>query len=166
MSGVSQVALIGLLAGVLLLVLALLAWQQARSRRVAGPVVYAVEDAVAFVTARLDGDVAERLTLADVRRILEWEIYYLQGLAQPDRRNPVETVAGGTEQAVAFIAAEIAEKHGVSYSPGDIAEVLRHEAEYLVAIGAVGEPVEPADPVDSTGGDEGAGESSERGEPR
>lgn len=166
MSGVSQVALIGLLAGVLLLVLALLVWQQAQHRRVAGPVVYAVEDAVAFVTARLDGEVAARLTVAGVRRILEWEVFYLQGLAQPDRRNRVETVAGGTEQAVAFVGAEIAEKHGVSYSPGDIAEVLRHEAEYLVAIGAVGEPVEHVDPVDSTAGDTGAGESREEGEPR
>jgi hypothetical protein len=77
----------------------------------------------------------------DIRRILEWEVFYLQGLAQEKRNNPVETVAGGHEASVAYIADQIHSKHGVSYSHEQIAEVLRLEADYLVAIGAVGEPV-------------------------
>jgi hypothetical protein len=42
---------------------------------------------------------------------------------------------------VEYIADEIRSKHGVSYSQEQIAEVLRLEADYLVAIGAVGDPV-------------------------
>lgn len=143
MSPGSQVALVGFLVAVLLAVLALLAWQQAQRRAVAAPVVYGVEDAVAFVVARLERPVAERLRTDGVRRILEWEVFYLQGLAQPDRHRPVETVAGGAAEAVSYIADRIAARHGVTYSPADIAEVLRLEAEYLVSIGAVGEPVDP-----------------------
>ena len=148
MSGGALLALISLLVGAFLVILALVVWQEARKRPSYEPLEYVVEDAVKHVEAGLALEGEEVLTRADIRRILEWEVYYLQGLAQDDRRNPVETVAGGHDASVEYIVAEIASKHGVTYSPEQVADVLRYEADYLLRIGAVG------DPVGSTGGEE------------
>jgi hypothetical protein len=137
------VAFVALLVGILLAIVALIVWQAAKRRPSYEPLEYVVEDAVTHVYERL-GE-GSPLSKADVRRILEWEVFYLQGLAQKDRRNPVETVAGGHEASVEYIADQIQNKHGVSYSHGDIAEVLRLEADYLLAIGAVGDPVDPGE---------------------
>jgi hypothetical protein len=143
-SPTSVVAFVGLLVGLFLVIVALIVWQEAKRRPSYEPLEYVVEDAITHVYERLDERVP--LSKADVRRILEWEVFYLQGLAQKNRRNPVETVAGGHEVSVEFIATQIQQKHGVSYSQDDIAEVLRLEADYLLAIGAVGDPVDPVDP--------------------
>ncbi|MEX0865144.1 MAG: hypothetical protein WD269_09760 [Acidimicrobiia bacterium] len=140
MSPAALIALVGLLVGVFLVVVALVLWQEARRRPSYDLLEYVVEDAVKHVTAGLDE--ASGLGRGDVRRILEWEVFYLQGLAQEDRHNPVETVAGGHQASIEYIAAQIEAKHGVAYSQDDIAEVLRLEADYLMAIGAVGGQVE------------------------
>ena len=63
----------------------------------------------------------------------------------PARPTSSETVAGGHEASIEYIAGEIEEKHGVSYPHDQIDEVLRLEADYLMAIGAVGDPVETGD---------------------
>lgn len=139
MSGIEVLTFVGLLVGVLLVIVAMLVWQEAKRRPSYDPLEYVVNDAVKHIVARLPED--SGLRNADVRRILEWEVFYLQGLAQDNRRNPVETVAGGHQQSIEFIADQIHTKHGVSYPQDQIAEVLRLEADYLVAIGAVGEPV-------------------------
>ena len=143
MSPAAIIAFVALLLGVLLLIVALMVWQEARRRPSYEPLEYVVEDAVKHVQQGLSEHV--QLSRADIRRILEWEVFYLQGLAQEDRSNPVETVAGGHQASVEYIAAEIEERHGVSYPLGDIEEVLRLEADYLAAIGAVGEPVDMGD---------------------
>ena len=143
MSPAAIIGFVGLLVGVLLVIVALMVWQEARRRPSYEPLEYVVEDAVKHIQERLPTD--SSLTRSDIRRILEWEVFYLQGLAQEDRNNPVETVAGGHRASVGFIASEIEEQHGVSYPHEDIQEVLRLEADYLMAIGAVGEPVEPGD---------------------
>ena len=143
MSPAAIIAFVGLLVGVLLLIVALMVWQEARRRPSYEPLEYVVEDAVKHVQQGLPE--GAHLSKADIRRILEWEVFYLQGLAQDDRRNPEETVAGGHPASVEYIAAEIEERHGVSYPLEDIEEVLRLEADYLAAIGAVGEPVEMGD---------------------
>ena len=65
----------------------------------------------------------------------------MQGLAQDDRGNPVETVAGGHGASIEYIRSEIEDKHRVAYSHDEVEGVLALEADYLVAIGAVGEPV-------------------------
>jgi hypothetical protein len=127
------------LGGVLLLIMALLVWQQARARPTYQPLEYVVEHAVLHILERLPEGV--RLNRADVRRILDYELHYLQGLAQDDRRNPVDTIAGGHDASIQWIQSEIQSKHGVTYSFDDIATVLALEADYLVAIGAVGDPV-------------------------
>jgi hypothetical protein len=139
MSTVEVLTFVALLFGLFLVIVALMVWQEAKRRPSYEPLEYVVNDAVKHIVERLPED--SELGRADVRRILEWEVFYLQGLAQEKRRNPVETVAGGHQASIEYIADRIHTKHGVSYPQGDIAEVLRLEADYLVAIGAVGDPV-------------------------
>jgi len=139
MSSLEIFTFVALLAGLLLVIVALMVWQEARRRPTYEPLEYVVNDAVKHVAERLPEDTS--LRRSDIRRILEWEVYYLQGLAQEKRKNVVETVAGGHQASVEYIADQIHTKHGVSYPQEEIAEVLRLEADYLVAIGAVGEPV-------------------------
>jgi hypothetical protein len=141
MSG-SAVALVVLLAGVFLVIVALVVWQEAKRRPSYEPLEYVIEDAVRHVEAGLESEGNDNLRRSDVRRILEWEVYYLQGLAQDNRRNPVETIAGGHRVSIEYIIEQIASKHGVSYAPRDVEDVLRHEADYLFRIGAVGEAVD------------------------
>lgn len=142
MSPVTTVAFVGLLVAIFVFVVAAMVYQEARGRSPAteGP-VYVVEDAVAFIWDRLKPEPRQRLRPADVRRIVEWEVYYLQGLAQKNRRNPVEVTAGGAPAAIEYIVERIAGEHGVSYAHDDVAAVLALEARYLASIGAVGEPV-------------------------
>jgi len=139
MSSLEVFTFVFLLVGVLLVIVALMVWQEAKRRPSYEPLEYVVNDAVKHIAERLPDSIEFRN--ADIRRILEWEVFYLQGLAQEKRSNPVETVAGGHDLSVEYIAERIHTKHGVSYSQEQIAEVLRLEADYLVAIGAVGEPV-------------------------
>lgn len=139
MSGPEIIAFVAVLVGALLVIGAMMIWQEARRRPSYEPLEYVVNDAIKHIAERLPEDMD--LSNTDIRRMLEWEVYYLQGLAQDDRKNPVETVAGGHELSVEYIADQIRTNHDVSYSQEEIAEVLRLEADYLVAIGAVGEPV-------------------------
>ncbi|MGH3649539.1 MAG: hypothetical protein ACRDU9_02430 [Acidimicrobiia bacterium] len=139
MSSLEIFTFVALLVGLLLVIIALMVWQEARRRPTYEPLEYVVNDAVKHVAERLPEDTS--LRSSDIRRILEWEVYYLQGLAQEKRRNVVETVAGGHQASVEYIAGQIHTKHGVSYPQEEIAEVLRLEADYLVAIGAVGDQV-------------------------
>ena len=148
MTAAALVSLIAVLFGVLLLVIAIIIWQEAKKRPTYEPLEYVVEDAVRHVEAGLAAEGKDHLKKRDIRLILEWEVFYLQGLAQKKRSNPVETVAGGHEASIGYIIEQIATKHGVTYSPSDVEDVLRYEADYLLKIGAIG------DPVESLGGDE------------
>ena len=138
----SVLALVAVLVGAFLFIVALVVWQEARRRPSYDPLTYVVEDAVRHVETGLALEGEPTLPRADIRRILEWEVFYLQGLAQEDRSKPVETVAGGHEASVDFILDQVASKHGASYARRDVENVLRLEADYLLRIGAVGDPVE------------------------
>lgn len=126
------------LLAVLLIIVALVIWQHAQRQ---GPkeITFGIENAVSFITARLEPDVKSRLGQDGVRRVVEWEVFYLQGLAQDDRRHPVETVAGNYGPAVEFIKSEIARVHDRTYSSEDIGSVLALGVSYLQSIGAIGE---------------------------
>jgi hypothetical protein len=139
MSTIEIFSFVALLVGVLLVIVALMVWQEARRRPTYEPLEYVVNDAVKHIAERLPED--SGLRNSDIRRIIEWEVFYLQGLAQEDRKNPVDTVAGGHDLSVGYIADQIQQKHSVSYSHDQIEDVLRLEADYLAAIGAVGDPV-------------------------
>lgn len=123
---------------ILLTVSAVVIWQHA-SRTGPAEVTFGVTDAVDFIVPRLAPDIAARLGPAGVQRIVEWEIYYLQGLAQKNRSQPVVTVAGDYEPAVEFIVSEISRRHGVTYSRVDASAVLDEQVAYLASIGAIGD---------------------------
>lgn len=142
MSGPAVFTFVAFLVGVLLFILALMVWQESKRRPSYEALEYVVEDAVKHVEAGLEAEGNVTLRRADIRRILEWEVFYLQGLAQDKRRNPVETIAGGHEASISYIIEQIDSKHGVTYAQNDVESVLRHEADYLVRIGAVGDAVD------------------------
>jgi hypothetical protein len=131
-------------SGYLLLVLGFLlavvafgfAWQ---GRRGAADeyAVYSVEDSIRFVTERLTTATAATIKPADVRRILEWEVRYLQDPGVRDGVGPV--VAGGLPSAE--FAQESLALLGYAYDGPEIVEVLDLRAEYLREIGAVGDPL-------------------------
>jgi hypothetical protein len=155
-----EVVVAALLAAVLMVMVAALVWQEAKRRARHEPRVYVMSDAVAFVRQRLPAEVAARLDEAKVQRILEWEVYYLQGLAHA---SPRDTIAGGANEAIDFVVDGIRERNRVDHSREDVAAVLRLEADYLLAIGAVGPPVgdtvsPTADGADTIGGDPRGGE--------
>lgn len=142
MSGPAVFAFVAFLLGIFLIVVALVVWQEAKRRPSYEPLTYVIDDAVKHVETGLTREGNSQLSKADIRRILDWEVFYLQGLAQDDRSQPVETVAGGHEASIEYIMDQIATKHGVSYAREDVENVLRMEADYLFQIGAVGEAVE------------------------
>lgn len=141
MSGFTTIALGGLLAAVFFAVVAVLLWQEAKRRRDSDEAVYVISDALRHIKDHLDPEIGERVGDAGIQRIIEWGLFYLQGLAQPDRRRPVETVAGGSPTAVDYIARQIAKRHGIEILSDDIRAVLETEARYLRSIGAVGKRV-------------------------
>lgn len=140
------IALGALLFALFLLIVGLMVWQEAKRRPGPPERAYVISDAVRFVIGRLDDQTRARLGRSGVQRIIEWEVHYLQGLAQKSRRDPVETVAGGSDSSIDYVVIQIAEVNGVTYDRSDVAEVLRLEADYLMSIGAVGEAVEPDQP--------------------
>ena len=139
MSAVTLVMLGAALLAVFLGVIAALLWQEAKKRSYDEGAVYVVDDAVDFIRENLQGVDLRR---SDVKRIIEYEIFYLQGLAQDKRSKPVDVVAGGNDAAIDYIIGQIADNHGVSYAGADVRAVLELEAVYLVTIGAVGDPVD------------------------
>ena len=111
---------------------------QEHGRRVDdGVAVYGVDDAVIYIWERLPERIVSSIGQADVRRILEWEMLYLQ---QPTKRDG-PAVVGGID-AAEFVQ-ERAFETGHSYEPNEIFAVLDLQADYLRAIGAVGSPVDP-----------------------
>ena len=133
------VAVGALLFALFLLVVAVMVLQEARKTQ-PGPPVYVIEEVVPFAFRRLSDDVMSRLDLDDVQRIMEWEVFYLQGLATRGNGSSGAQPVAGSDEAVEFIR-ERAEAAGYSYEAADIEEVLLQEAAYLMEIGAVGPPV-------------------------
>jgi hypothetical protein len=114
-------------------------WQESRRMRYR-ETVYGVEDSIEFIWEGL-GDHKLGLKRSDVRRILEWEMRYLQ---KPELwEEEGQPVVGG--EAAAAYAQEQSFEEGHSYEPEQIYAVMDLQAEYLVAIGAVGDIVEPGE---------------------
>lgn len=122
---------------VLLLVMVAVTWQHGR-HPLQGEVILGIDDAVEYMVARVDSAILERLGRTGLRRIVEWEIYYLQGLAQEDRRRPIDAIAGDYEPAVSYIVNQIATLHGATYAASDVGRVLEVLVSYMASIGAVG----------------------------
>ena len=111
-------------------------WQE--SRRMRQPAaIYGVDDSIEWIWEGL-GEDKRGLKKSDVRRILEWEMHYLQ---QPSNWEDEGVPIVGGEASAAY-AQEQALAQGYAYEPDQIYAVLDLQATYLQAIGAVGSPVE------------------------
>ena len=131
----SLALLLGL--GVVLVVFAVgMAWQERRAGT-ADAVVYGVEESIDYIWDRLDSEIAESVSRGDVRRILEWELHFLQ---KPKVRGKAHPVVGGIEAAQ--YAQDRASAAGYAFEPAVIFAVLDLQAEYLGSIGAVAEPAD------------------------
>ena len=157
-----MVAVFALLAAFGLLVAAILLLQEARSMRsTAQEPIYVIEDAVRFIHQKLPATQRERLTLDDVRCMLEWQLQFVRQLGPAGNGTRARTptseplIIGGT-QAAAFIMLR-AEEGERSFSFEDIHAVLDAESHYLHRIGGIGRPVKPRD----AGGRGPAGEGEE-----
>ena len=125
------------LLGLLLVAIALaFAWQEWQAAGEAAT-VYGVEDSIEYVMAHLRPETASRLKRSDVRRILEWEVRYLQDPAVRFGGEPI--VAGGLPAA--GYAQETLARLGHAYDGPEIIEVLDLRADYLRSIGAIGAPL-------------------------
>jgi len=112
-------------------------WQESK-RMTSGEAIYGVEDSIEWIWEGL-GEDKQGLAKGDIRRILEWEMFYLQ---QPDLwQGDGQPVVGG--QAAAAYAQEKSLESGHTYEPHQIYAVLDLQASYLLAIGAIGEPADP-----------------------
>ena len=114
-------------------------WQESK-RMNQKDVIYGVEDSIEYVWEGL-GDDKHGLTKGDIRRILEWEMFYLQ---QPDLwDDDGPPVVGG--DAAATFAQEKSFEAGHAYEPSQIYAVLDLQTSYLEAIGAIGDRANPGD---------------------
>lgn len=112
-------------------------WQESK-RMTSREAIYGVEDSIVYIWESL-GEDKHGLTRGDIRRILEWEMLYLQ---QPDLwKGDGQPVVGGQE-AAAFAQKKSLES-GNAYEPEQIFAVLDLQASYLGAIGAIGDPADP-----------------------
>lgn len=126
---------LGLLA--LLLAVGLgFAWQE-RRRLPEAARIYGVEDSVVYVTERLTGPLRDELTRHDVRRILEWSVRYLQ---DPRVRSDPDAPIDFAGVDMGRYIQERAIDQGFAYEGTSIRAVLDLQAEYLAAIGAIGDP--------------------------
>ncbi len=133
----------GVLAGVFLLLVAVMLWQEAKARARPADPVWGIEDASDFVVGRLAETPRSRLGRDGVRRIIEWQVYFLQMLARRDRDVPI--VVGTTDGTVEYILGEV-ERQGHPMASEDVQAVLELVGEYLVEIGVVG-PQATDDPL-------------------
>ncbi len=116
-------------------------------------IVYGVEDSIEFVSEGLDPATRDRIGRNGIRRMLEWEVRWLQ-LGDDERGGPA---IAGSEEAAAYIQERCWEQ-GHAYEPEDIFAVLDLEAAYLLALGALGEAVAPDEVVaDESGTDDHRG---------
>jgi len=126
----------------MLLILIGLAFYWQGSIRLPGTAVaYGIEDSIKYITPRLSSGTGAVIGPKSVRRILEWEMKFVQDSLDSDPDRPV--VLGGAEVTV-YILARTAQQ-GFEYEPAIVGEVLQLQAEYMASIGAIAEPVADSD---------------------
>lgn len=115
------------------------------------PVIsYGIEESIAFVTDRLSDETRQHIGPRSVRRILEWEMRYLQSEIAADPEHPVVV---GSEEAAIYAQQQLL-RTGFEYDGAVIMEVLGLQGEYLASIGALAGEVgaeEPSRPDERAG---------------
>lgn len=139
---------LGLLILVILIGLAFM-WQGS-IRMPGGPVAYGVEDSIKYITPRLAAATREVIGDKTVRRVLEWEMKYLQQQLESDSGDVV--IIGG--DAVKQYVLEQTKRQGFDYDPAIVTEIMELQAEYMESIGALARPV-AEDEMKSLGLDDG-----------
>ena len=129
MSNVTIVALAALLGAVLLIVVALMLWQESRKRSTSEPVEFVIEDAASYVLTRVPDATAQRLGRDGVLSVVEWHMQWITERIRADE----PPVVGLTDFAVHYILEKRPESE-----PTDVEAVLDEVSEYVASIGAVG----------------------------
>ena len=126
---------LGLLA--LLIVVGLAFYWQGSIQLPGSAVAYGVEDSIKYITPRLSSETSSAIGGTSVRRLLEWEMKFVQDQLDSD---PDQIVVLGGEAARSYVLEQTA-KEGFEYEVATVDEVLSLQAEYMASIGAIAEPV-------------------------
>jgi len=100
-------------------------------------VSYGVEDSIRYITPRLSEQTRGKIGAKSVRRILEWEMKYLQDRLRDESEDAV--VLGG-DAVVSYVVSQTAAQ-GFDYEPETVIEIMGLQAEYMNSIGALSRPV-------------------------
>lgn len=122
---------------ILLIVVGLAFYWQGSIRLPGSAVSYGVEDSIKYITPRLSEASRAVIGHKSVRRILEWEMKFVQDALDSGSEEVV--VLGG--EAVTEYVLEMTKRQGFDYESAIVDEVLQLQAAYLASIGAIAEPV-------------------------
>lgn len=126
---------LGLLA--LLIVIGLAFYWQGTIRLPGAAVAYGVEDSIKYITPRLTDETKAKIGAKSVRRILEWELKFLQDQLDSD---PDRVVVLGGDDAIDYVLQQTT-RQGYDYERSTVIEVMGLQAEYMESIGALARPV-------------------------
>lgn len=115
------------------------------------PPVFDPEEAYDWVVEHVPDDVAATLTPGDVRRILDFQMEYLQRrgvIGNGSSAHPPGDVVVGGAETVDYILARAADT-GEAYLPEQVHAVIDTQLAYLRAIGAVGPQADDNPPAAS-----------------
>ena len=109
------------------------------------PALFDPDDAYDWVVEHVPDDVAATLTPHDVRRILEFQVEFLEHKGVSANGALVEAAAPvvlGSGDQIAYIV-ERSAATGEKYLPEQVDAVVETQLSYLRSIGAIGPPAEP-----------------------